>query len=97
MGLLDVLKENLLLGLRDFIGNLEREFSMPFIKRLYKIKQQIMKELMALFIIIIAIGLLSLSAVYFFIEYLHLTKTISFLIIGIIFLVIGILIKLSSK
>lgn len=97
MGFFDAIKESILFGIRDLIGSLEKEITESFIKKLYHIKRQIMRELIAIFIIILSIGLLSVSAVYFFTEYLHLTKTVSFLIIGIILLIIGILIKFSSK
>lgn len=96
MGILDALKEGLIVGMKEFLGGIEREFSKMLIKRIYRIKKQIMKELAAIFIIIISIGLLAISAIFFLIEYIHLNKTLSFLIIGIIVLVIGILIKLTN-
>ena len=94
MGILDAIKESLMLGIRGFIGDIEKEFSKAIINRIYQIKRQIMKELIAIFVIMISIGLLAISAIFFLIEYVHLNKTISFLIIGIIVLIIGIFIKL---
>ena len=96
MGLLDTIKESISLGIREFIKNIEKEFSGQLMRRVYIIKKQIMKELIAIFIILISIALLSASATFFLMEYLHLSKTLSFLIIGIIVLIIGILIKLTN-
>lgn len=78
------------------MGEIEKEFSRTILRRVYKIKRQIMKELIAIFIILISIGLLAISAIFFLIEYIHLNKTLSFLIIGIIVLIIGILIKITN-
>lgn len=96
MGILNTLKESLALGISDFMKSIEKEFSRQLLKRIYKIKRQIMKELLAIFIILISLALLSASSVFFLIEYLHLTKTLSFLIIGIIILIIGLLIKITN-
>jgi len=94
MGIFDYLKESLAAGISEFFKEIEREFSRTIVKRIYQLKRQIMKELIAIFIILISIALLSVSAIFFLIEYIHLNKTLSFLIIGIIVLIIGILIKL---
>jgi len=96
MGVLDIIKESITLGIKDFIKNIEKEFSHLFMRRIYQIKKQIMRELMAVFIIIISVGFLAISGVFFLIEYIHLNKTLSFLIIGIIVLFIGILIKIAN-
>lgn len=96
MGILDAIKESLMQGIKDFIKNIEREFSQQLMKRIYTVKKQIMKELIAIFIILISLGLLAISSIFFLIEYIHLNKTLSFLIIGIIVLFIGILIKLTN-
>lgn len=96
MGILDSIKEAFYESIRTFSRNMEKEFSRAFLQRIYEIKKQIIKDLLAVFIILIAIALLSASAVFFLIEYLHLTKTISLLIIGIIVLFIGIVVKLIN-
>lgn len=94
MGIIDIIKESIELGIKGFIKNIEKEFSHQLVRRIYQIKKQIMKELIAVFIILASIGLLAISSIFFLIEYIHLNKTLSFLIIGIIVLFIGILIKL---
>jgi len=96
MGILDYLKESLSAGISEFMKEIEKEFSKTILRRVYIIKKQIMKELIAIFIILISLGLLAISAIFFLIEYIHLNKTISFLIIGIIVLIIGIFVKITS-
>jgi len=97
MGIFDYFKDSISVGISEFFKEIEKEFSRTVLRRIYHLKRQIMKELIAIFIILIAIALLAISAVFFFIEYMHFTKTLSFLIIGIIVLIIGILIKLTNK
>ena len=98
MGIWDYIKESVSIGISEFTRVLEKELGKTIeikINHLINnIKRQFMKELLSIFTIIISIGLLSISAVYFLIEYLSFTKTLSFLIIGIIVLLIGIIIKL---
>jgi hypothetical protein len=96
MGILDYFKETLELGIKGFIKEIEKEFSRTILRKIYYIKKQLIRELIAVFIILISIGLLSIAAIFFLIEYAHLTKTLSFLIIGIILLIIGILMKLAN-
>ena len=98
MGIWDYLKESITMGFREIATSMDKEFGRVLSYRIEKIlsqiKRQLFKELLSVFMIIISIGLLSVSAVYFMIEYLSLNKTLSFLIIGIIIMIIGILIKL---
>ncbi len=96
MGILDTIRESILLVIKDFMRNIEGELSKTLARSMNRVKKQIMKELMAMFIIIISIGLLAISAVFFLIEYIHLNKTLSFLILGVIILIIGILVKLVN-
>jgi len=94
MAILDFIKDSFSSAINEFMREIERQFSGMILKRIYHIKKQIMRELVAIFIMIISMGFLAISAVFFLIEYMHLNKTLSFLIIGIIVLIIGILIKL---
>jgi hypothetical protein len=94
MGILDFIKESFSAGITEFMREIERQFSDIVLRRVYQIKKQIMRELLAIFIIMISIGLLAISAIFFLKEYIHLNNTLSFLIIGILVLIIGILIKI---
>ena len=96
MSILDTIKESIFLVIKDFMKNIEVELSKTLMRSTQRLKRQIMRELMAMFIIIISIGLLAISAVFLLIEYIHLNKTLSFLILGVIILIIGILIKLIN-
>lgn len=89
--------------LKESIGNAFRDMaSKPnvFDKMIYRAKMELwaaekrfMRNLMALFIMLLSFGALALAAVFFLIEYLALTKTLAFLIIGIILLVAAIIVK----
>lgn len=96
MGFMDYIKESFSAGIKEFMKEIEKEFSRTILRRIDMYKRKIMKELIAIFIILISIILLAISAIFFLIEYLHLNKTLSFLIMGIIVLIIGIFIKLTN-
>ena len=59
-------------------------------------ERRIMKNLAALFILLLSFAMLAFSAIFFLIEYIHLTNTLSFLAIGIILLLIGIIIRVTK-
>jgi polyferredoxin len=61
---------------------------------LWKIERRFMKSLASLLILFLAIISFALTAIFFMREYLQLTFTLAFLIIGIILLIIGIILKL---
>ncbi len=100
MGIIDNIRESIEQGLsrvfRDSVRSIEKEILRNILIKVNRIKRQMIKELIAIFIILISIALLAASATFFLIEYMHLNKTLSFLIIGIIVLIIGILIKLIN-
>lgn len=96
MGIIDTIKESIQIQIRDFIANLEKEVSRPFIIRFDRIKRKVMREVLGLFVMIIGILMLSFALVYFFIEYMQLTRTLSFLIIGAALLIIGLILRLMK-
>ena len=93
MRILDYFKESIKLSFREFVKDLEKELMHSFSKKIYYFKKQIIKELMGIMILLISITFLGISIVFLLIEYLNLTKTLAFGIIGIILLIIGIIIK----
>lgn len=60
----------------------------------WKLEKKFMKNLASLLILMMSFAAFALSATFFFIEYINLTKTLSLLIIGIILLIIGIILKI---
>ena len=96
MGMLDFLKEMLFRTFQNSLKRIEKEFLQAILMRINEIKRKIIKEIVAVLIMLFGFVLLVISALFFLIEYIHLTKTISFLIIGIIVLFIGIIIKIMD-
>lgn len=94
MGFLDYLRNQIRNGASELVKDVRQEISHKINLEISKIQQRIMRELSSLAILLIGIIFLSIAVVYFFIEYLLLTKTISFLIVGVILLFIGIIIRL---
>ncbi len=81
--------------MRGIFKEVEREFARTILHRIEMYRRKVIRSIISAFIILISIIFLSISAIYFLIEYIHLTRTISFFIIGIILLIAGIVIKIS--
>jgi hypothetical protein len=94
MGIIDYVKEALLAGFKELVKDIERDISRQISFRLDVIRRRIMREIMGVFFILLAIAFLGIALIFFFIEYLGLGKTISFLIVGMIVLFIGLIIKI---
>jgi hypothetical protein len=94
MSVINYVKDVLREGLRDLVRDVGDDVNAVISRRLNQIKREIIKDIFGLLIIIIGIGLLSIGSIFFLIESMGLSRTLSFLIIGIIVLFIGIIIKL---
>ena len=94
MGILNFLAEQIMGSIKHMADEAKNEVYYRMRLELFKIKRQIALEFASLVIILTATVFLLIALAYFFVEYLFLTKTISFLIIGIIALFIGIIIRL---
>ena len=97
MGLMDFFKDTARNVFRDIYNqapNLTEKLVYRIKLEVWKLEKKVMRDLTALFIFLLSFTAFILSAVFFLIEYMNFTKTLSFLIIGIILLVIGIILKL---
>ena len=68
MGFMDYIKESFSVAINGFMKEIEKEFSRTVLRRINHFKRQIMKELIAIFIILISIALLAISAIFFLIK-----------------------------
>lgn len=59
-------------------------------------KRKIVKDLVSIAILLVSIVFLALAVIFSMIEYLGLSKTLSFGIIGIVLLLIGIILKIRE-
>lgn len=93
MSIISYLEKKLSNRFIEFIEKLEDDATKAIMYRINYVKKIILREIMTTIILIAAIIFLSISAIFFFIEFLGLNKTLSFLSIGVVFLLIGIIIK----
>ncbi len=96
MGILDSITKQLKDNATSLARSVRHELFHKINMEITRIQKRMMKQLTSLVIVLTAIVFLAVAAVNFFIEYLLLTKTLSFLIIGILLLLIGIIIKLTK-
>ncbi|MBS3075363.1 hypothetical protein J4429_02795 [Candidatus Pacearchaeota archaeon] len=94
MSVINYIKDILKQGFRDLVRDVGEDINEVVSRRLNRFKKQIFREFIGLSFILMAIGFLSIALIFFLVEYLGFDKTLSFLIIGVIILIIGILIKL---
>lgn len=96
MSVISYIKDVLREGFRDIVRDIGEDVNVMVLRKLNQIRKQIIKDIFGILVIIIGVGLLGISAVFFLIEYLTLNKTLSFLIIGVVVLFIGIIIKIMK-
>lgn len=94
MALLDYIKDALGLNLRGVVKDLQEDISRSVSAKIDSIQRNIMRKFVSLFFILLAILFLAASTAFLFIEYFNLSKTISFLVLGIILMFIGLIVRL---
>jgi len=81
-------------GIRGMTRGVQNEFLMNIFVGLRKFERHFIKEFAGAVIFLIAMVFWALGGLFFLIEYAGLNKTLSFLIIGCILVLIGIIVKL---
>jgi hypothetical protein len=94
MGITDFIKDLLGINFKRTIENVGHEILHALYSSLRDIERRIMKGITAVLFIMIGIVFLSIAMVFFLIEQLGLSNTLSFFVIAIIFLLIGIIVKI---
>ena len=94
MGLMDIIKENVAKTIVSYLKNVENDIIKNAEFKINRIKRKIIKDFISISIILIAFFFLAVSITFLFIEYFHLSKTISFGIMGLVLMIIGIIIRL---
>lgn len=95
MGITDYVKDFVESKVRKAIRMAEHEVVHGVVSGIKGFTHYLMRQFFATIIIIGSIGLLTLASISFCIEYLALTRTLAFLIVGILLLLIGMVIKLQ--
>ena len=96
MALLDLIKEKVKRTTVELLDEIKKEAAHKIRMEIAGIKRQMFREFTSLTILLASIIFLSIAAVYLFIEYFMLSKTLAFLIVGIILLLIGIIIRITK-
>jgi len=95
-----MLKEYLAKKGKEFLLNslsgMENDFKKEVSYRIASYKRKMVKDFIALFILLIALVFLAFASVFLLTEYLSLTKTLAFVIIGIILVLVGLIIKITG-
>ncbi len=94
MGILDFLEKQVKKGAYNLVRDVGNEITHKINVEASRIQRRMVKELSSLVILLTAVVFLAIAAIYFFIEYLSLNKTVSFLIVGIVLLFVGIIIRI---
>ncbi len=96
MGLLDTLGELLSTGLRRTFSVVEHDVRHLVHETVQRSLRYFIREVASIGMILLAAIFFSIGAVFFLIEYVVLSKTISFLIVGSIILFVGIILRLNK-
>ncbi len=95
MALLDYLRDFVEGKARKALRYVGESFIEDITHVVHRATHNLMRQVMTMLIIAFALSLLAIAVVFFFIEYLVLTKTLAFLITGILVLFIGLVMKLK--
>lgn len=95
MGIMDIIKSSLSEAVKGVFNtsSIGEKIIFKIKLELWKFEKRIINNLMVGFILTLSLIILALASIFFLMEYVGLNKTLSFLTIGIILLLIGIIIK----
>jgi hypothetical protein len=96
MGILDLIGRRIRQNTLELLDDVKCEVNRKIILEINRIQRKIMVELSSLVILMLAIIFLAIAAIYFLIEYLSFSKTISFLTVGIVILLIGLITRITK-
>ena len=91
--MLKYLREGISGLLEDISGSFMKDFNHFVERELVRFRRKIIKELSLLAMFFVSIVFLCASAVLFLIDFVKVGRAAAFLIVGILFLIVGILIK----
>jgi hypothetical protein len=81
-------------SIKDILQNTEKEISRGIAIKMRRFKRNLIKEMIGIFILLVALIFLALAVLYLLVEFAGLNKTMSFAVIGIILLVIALLFRI---
>ena len=96
MGLIDYFRDLVRISLSRNLRSIENEVMYQINIATQKIVHRIVREMVSVFLLLFAVAFLAFAFVFLFIEYFALTKTISFLIVGVIILFFALIIRMRK-
>jgi VIT1/CCC1 family predicted Fe2+/Mn2+ transporter len=96
MGIFDYVKEIIFSNLRGTFRDIEHDVSIYLDRKIRRFERRIIHGMASFLIFSIAAIFLIIAAVFALIEYLNLGLSLSFLIIGVFLLLIGVIVKVSA-
>jgi len=94
MALLDFIRKKVKKGTAEILEEIRKEVSHKINLEIAYMQRRIVRELISITVLLASIIFLVISAAYFLIEYFMLSKTLAFLIVGIILLLVGIILRI---
>ncbi|MDO8508306.1 MAG: hypothetical protein Q7S27_01325 [Nanoarchaeota archaeon] len=94
MGILESIKEGLIKGVGEFTNEVKRDVRRKVDVEVKRVEKRLVRSTISIGLLLIGILFIAISFVYFFVEYLELTRTLAFFIVGAVGLILGIIIKL---
>jgi len=96
MGLLDYVKDLVGMNFSRTLRSIENEVMHRIDVATQRVVNRVVREMVSVFLILFAVAFLALACVFLLIEYFALTKTISFLIVGVIILFFALVIRMMK-
>ncbi len=93
MGMMEYLKEGFRKGFDQITSSVNREVRQRVNAEIKKVESKFTRTTLSLTILLLGLLFLAVSVCYLFIEYIGLSRTLSFLIVGALLLLISLLIK----
>lgn len=88
------LQDLIMKGVRNLTHDMQTQITRRVAYEVRRIQRRIITTGISLFLLALACVFIAAGTVYLGVEYLALTKTLAFLIVGVLLLVIGVVIKL---
>jgi hypothetical protein len=94
MGIMDYLKDSAGNFLKTAVYDQGHELIYKAKLELWRFQKRLIKSMISVFILLLAFSVLAMAGVFSLIEYAQFSKTLAFLIIGAVLLIIGIIVKI---
>lgn len=95
MEFIETIKDIAKKGVAGLFRGVEKEITKAIMVRLKRFEKYIIRQFIAIALVLISIAFLGISLTFLLIEYFNISRPIAFASIGIILLIIGIILKIK--